>query len=115
MKGEVMPGFDNRVFLTDPEWKTYLKRAPVRYVKHQKASCCVVCGGSSKKLQNAHLIPFLKGVKKYKLTPDFLDRRENIVTACIGSCNKSCEWSDSQIESFLKGLKRKDPSETYFN
>lgn len=98
-----MSGFGDRIFLTKEEQDTYKKRAPVRYVKHKKDVCCVVCGGNDR-LQNAHLIPFKNGVIKYGLTPDYLDRKENIVTACIGSCNKSVEWDHQKITTHVQAL-----------
>lgn len=93
-------GFDGRKFLTDAEHETYLRRMPVRYLKHQKAATCEVCGlpaAPDNPLENSHRIPFGTGVKVYKLTPDYLDRAENIVTAHKRVCNKSVELGEAEI------------------
>lgn len=87
-------GFDNRVFLLESEWKTYLKRAPVRYTNKKKEDLCSVCGKTGTNdnpLQNAHIIPFIFGVTTLALTPEYLDSDENIVTAHKCGCNKSAE------------------------
>lgn len=87
-------GFSNRVFLTDEEHATYLKRMPVRYLRHKKATLCEVCGlpGTvDNPLQLAHVIGFNYGIKLLKLTPDYLDRQENTKTAHRTSCNSSVE------------------------
>ncbi|WP_231637072.1 hypothetical protein [Microbacterium sp. No. 7] len=60
-------GFDGRVFLTDAEHQTYLRRRPVRYVRKVIAASnsCSVCGedGSAENpLQVAHIVPFGLGV-----------------------------------------------------
>lgn len=97
-------GFDGRVFLTDAEHETYMRRMPVRYVKHKKALVCCVCGlpgTATNPLENAHRIPFCLGVRKFKLTPDYLDSTENIVTAHRAVCNKACEMSAHEITAHL--------------
>ena len=97
-------GFDGRVFLTDAEHETYMRRMPVRYVRHKKAAMCCVCGLSgtvANPLENAHRIPFGLGVRKFKLTPDYLDSAENIVTAHRAICNKACEMSAHQVAAYL--------------
>lgn len=97
-------GFDGRVFLTDAEHETYMRRMPVRYVKHRKALVCCVCGlpgTATNPLENAHRIPFSLGVRKFKLTPDYLDSTENIVTAHRAVCNKACEMSAHEIAAHL--------------
>lgn len=100
-------GFDGRVFLHDYEHETYLRRMPVRYIKHKLSDCCAICGKPAETgnpLQASHLIPFGKGIKIFKLTPEFLDRAENIVPAHRTTCNKAAELSDEQIAVYLKGL-----------
>lgn len=54
-------GFDGRVFLTEAEHETYMRRMPVRYVKHKEEAVCCVCGlpgTATNPLENAHRIPF---------------------------------------------------------
>lgn len=97
-------GFDGRKFLFDYEHQTYLRRMPVRYVKHPKTGLCSVCGlpaEVSNPLENSHLIPFGVGIRTYKLTPDYLDSVDNIVTAHKKTCNKSVELDH---ESILKRI-----------
>ena len=65
-------GFDGRVFLTDAEHQTYLRRRPVRYVRKviAPADACSVCGeaGSFENpLQVAHIVPFGLGVVQFNL------------------------------------------------
>ncbi|MBI3923848.1 MAG: hypothetical protein HY318_20670 [Armatimonadetes bacterium] len=87
-------GFGGRMFLDGPEWLTYCKRKPVRYIRTSKAAVCQVCGlpGSSENpLQNAHIIGFDVGVIDLGMTPDFLDSEKNIVTAHRRTCNKQSE------------------------
>lgn len=99
-------GFKGRMFLTKEEHETYLKRYPVRYVSSSlkgEEKVCSVCGSVDKSdIQVCHKIPFIKGVTKYRLTPEYLDRKENLVYACKKTCNKSVEWNNDQIEAFLK-------------
>ena len=74
-------GFDGRVFLLDSEYETYMRRMPVRYIRHKISNVCAICGKEATNdnpLEKAHLIPFNLGIKKYRLTPDFLDRKENM-------------------------------------
>ena len=100
--------FDGRVFLTTAEWETYLRRMPVRYIKRHHSATCHLCGLPSEEgnpLQHSHLIPFNSGVKKYKLTPDFLDSEHNIVSAHRSGCNKGVEMAPDEIEDFVATLK----------
>ena len=93
-------GFDGRVFLLDSEYETYMRRMPVRYIRHKISNVCAICGKEATKdnpLEKAHLIPFNAGIKKYRLTPDFLDRKENIVAAHRKTCNKLAELSHEEI------------------
>ena len=97
-------GFDGRVFLLDSEYETYMRRMPVRYIKHKIPNTCSVCGKEAtadNPLEKAHLIPFNAGIKVYRLTPDFLDRKENIVAAHRKVCNKSAELSHEDILKVL--------------
>lgn len=99
--------FDGRIFLHDYEHETYLRRMPVRYIKHKLSDCCAVCGEPARvgnPLQASHLIPFAKGIRQFKLTPDFLDRIDNVVPAHRLKCNKSAELSDTQITAYLSEL-----------
>jgi hypothetical protein len=100
-------GFEGRIFLLDYEWETYQKRMPVRYIKKRHANLCQICGKpptQDNPLQNAHKIPFIKGVNKYRLTPDFLDRDENIVCAHRKKCNSLAEMTDEEISDYLSKL-----------
>lgn len=102
--------FDDRVWLTVPEWATYLRRLPVRYIKTRQQVIdrdgpnCSICGegeSSGKPLQLAHRIGFQTGVVKWGLTPDWLDRVENIALAHRGRCNNSVELDALQIAHLL--------------
>jgi hypothetical protein len=100
-------GFGGRVFLTDEEHATYMRRMPVRYLKQALSDTCFVCGNPATKqkpFERSHRIPFGKGVKVYRLTPDWLDSDHNIVTAHRGECNRLAEMSDIQIRKILSGL-----------
>lgn len=100
--------FDGRVFLTTAEWETYLRRMPVRYIKRQHSTTCHLCGlppEEGNPLQHSHLIPFNLGVKKYRLTPDFLDSEHNIVSAHRSVCNKGVELAPEAVEALLSALK----------
>ena len=92
--------FDGRVFLLDYEYETYMRRMPVRYLNHRIPNTCKICGKPGtpdNPLQRAHLIPFGVGIKKYRLTPDYLDRPENTVAAHRATCNKKAELSHEEI------------------
>jgi hypothetical protein len=87
-------GFGDRIFLTEQEWNTYIKRAPVRYLKRKKNKVCEVCGEpptEDNPLQMSHKIGFMVGVTKLGLTPDYVDRDENIVAAHRKGCNSHAE------------------------
>ena len=93
-------GFDGRVFLTEDEHKTYLRRMPVRYTSKKKAAVCFICGEAAtvdRPFENAHRVPFGVGVKLFRFTPDYLDSPENLVTAHRGLCNKRSELSLQEI------------------
>lgn len=100
-------GFDGRVFLTEEEWRTYLRRKAVRYIHKAKAARCDVCGegaADANPLQNAHRIPFDLGIVQLALTPDFLDGDANIVTAHRTACNKRAELNLEGSMRFLRSL-----------
>ncbi len=102
-----MPGFDGRVFLEDYEWATYARRMPVRYIKKTHDNCCAVCGKpgtADNPLQHSHRIGFNVGIKKFGLTPDFLDSHNNILSAHRKSCNQAVEMSEQQVLEFIKEL-----------
>jgi len=72
-------GFDSRIFLTDAEHATYLRRMPVRYLHYKRKTLCEVCGlpgTTDNPLQLAHIIGFSYGIRELKLTPDYLDKAE---------------------------------------
>lgn len=99
-------GFDGRVFLTDSEHQTYLRRRPVRYVRKviPASDSCSVCGevGSVENpLQVAHIVPFGLGVVHFKLTPEWLDSAENLRWAHRRACNKEAELSLDEAQALL--------------
>lgn len=99
-------GFDGRVFLTDAEHQTYLRRRPVRYVRKviPASDSCSVCGedGSVENpLQVAHVVPFSLGVVRFKLTPEWLDSPANLRWAHRRVCNKAAELSVEQTRAHL--------------
>ena len=102
--------FDGRKFLTDAEWETYQRRAPVRYAYRTakaKPDTCEICGLAwtpENPPQAAHRIPFGTGVRIYRLTPDWLDSSENLIWAHRKACNKKAEWSSAQIDAALRGV-----------
>ena len=101
-------GFDGRQFLTDEEYSTYLRRPPVRYSARDappKPDCCSVCGkpfSDENPAQVAHRIPFGRGLRRFRLTPEWLDRSDNLVWAHRGKCNKMAELSDDEIFDLLE-------------
>jgi hypothetical protein len=116
-------GFDGRTFLTEQEWRSYLRRPPVRYPRRSnpiaKDSVCGICGPPEGPtfgtLQLAHRIPFTRGLCKLALTPDFLDHPRNLVVAHRHACNKKVElgleeslqqlqiWGVTKLPPFLDG------------
>jgi hypothetical protein len=102
-------GFDGRVFLTPAEQDVYRRRAPVRFHHAEHPALCGVCGtpGSSPR-QWAHKIPFTPGVQTYGFTPDYLDRPDNLVSACRVGCNKAVEWNDAEILAHIAALPTSD-------
>lgn len=99
-------GFDGRVFLTDAEHQTYLRRRPVRYVRKKIAAsdACSVCGegGSVENpLQVAHIVPFGLGVVHFKLTPEWLDSAGNLRWAHRRVCNKAAELTLEEAHALL--------------
>ena len=98
-------GFEDRDFLTKGEWQTYLKRMPVRYIKKKKTEVCEICHKpptQDNPLENSHIIPFIKGIVDFALTPDFLDKDKNIISAHKRECNKSAELNNDKICKKLK-------------
>ena len=99
-------GFDGRVFLTDAEHQTYLRRKPVRFVRKVIAASnsCSVCGEDGSRenpLQVAHIVPFGLGVVHFKLTPEWLDSPANLRWAHRRVCNKAAELSVDQTRAHL--------------
>ena len=98
-------GFDGRRFLTDAEYEAYCRRMPVRYAARNmgpKPEVCRVCGQPETRVnpfQAAHRVPFNAGILQYRLTPDWLDSRENLVWVHRRVCNKRVEMSAAQIEA----------------
>ena len=104
-------GFEGRVFLTDEEHATYLRRPPVRYAAKgmsDKPTECDICGLPERPLntlQASHLIPFTSGWRDFWLTPDYLDQRENLVWAHKKGCNKGAELSFADIAYRVRALR----------
>lgn len=97
-------GFDGRTFLTEAEWRTYLRRKPVRYIRKELSGVCEICGKPPQEdnpFQNAHRIGFDLGIVRLALTPEFLDGDKNIQTAHRSTCNKSAEVDLERAMRFL--------------
>lgn len=104
---EINIGFNDRIFLTKDEWQTYIKRMPVRYIKKKKTDLCEICGKPPNKnnsFESSHIIGFRMGVVYFGLTPDFLDRDENIVSAHKKLCNSQAEITIHDVCKRLKSL-----------
>jgi len=104
-------GFNGKIFLTKEQWDTYRKRMPVRYISKKKKTLCEICGKQSEKnnpIQNAHKIGFRLGILYLGLTPEYVDKDENIVSAHKTKCNKSAELD---LESSCRQLKNAGISE----
>jgi len=91
-------GFEGRVFLTEGEWRTYLRRPPVRFPARDNPistdSLCEICKtprAEANPFQLAHRIPFVRGVCVLALTPEFLDNPRNLAVAHRQQCNKTIE------------------------
>ena len=100
-------GFNERIFLTKEEWQTYIRRMPVRYIKKKKKRLCQICGKPSSKdnsFESSHIIGFRIGIVSFGLTPDFLDRDENIVSAHKRLCNSKAEITTQDVCKRLKSL-----------
>ncbi|WP_433955106.1 hypothetical protein [Janibacter indicus] len=108
-------GYGDRVFLTDSEHETYLRRMPVRYARRGLAGIpevCHVCGEPAvdgNPLQAAHRVPFNAGVRRWRLTPTWLDRPGNLRWAHRQRCNRLVELSEKDIEELVELLRRKSP------
>ena len=96
------PGFGSRTFLTEEEWRTYLRRPPVRrgYIRFRQIHGnyskrnCVVCGrpgSADNPIQAAHRVNALNGVRYLALTPDFLDDPARLAWAHRRVCNLRLE------------------------
>jgi len=113
-------GYDGRIFLTETEWHTYLRRPPVRFPRRDQPvaadAICALCRRAleaSGPLQLAHRIPFIRGVCVLALTPDLLDSDRNLVIAHRRLCNKEVEldlleslrllrqWGVTDLPTFL--------------
>jgi|APSaa5957512535_1039671.scaffolds.fasta_scaffold06002_3 hypothetical protein len=104
---EINIGFNDRIFLTKEEWQTYIRRMPVRYIKKKKEGFCQICGKPSSKdnpFESSHMIGFRMGIVFFGLTPDFVDRDENIVSAHKRLCNSEAEVTIQDVCIRLKSL-----------
>lgn len=110
---KITNSFNGQIWLNDAEWKTYLKRMPVRYLKLKKqlidrdGADCAICGKPEtidQPLQIAHKIGFRIGVIGFGLTPDYLDGIDNVALAHRGKCNNKVELSPLLIGQRLLNL-----------
>ena len=79
----------------------------VRYLRGWRSylgETCYFCGKAAETV--AHKIPYRKGILEYWLRPDFLNGRNYLVPTCR-SHNKTAQWSDRQIETYVKRLRRR--------
>jgi hypothetical protein len=99
--------FADRMFLLEEEWRTYLRRPPVRYTELPATDWCENCGDAGtdqNPLQRSHRIPFVAGVRYLALTPTFLDGSINLVWAHRKRCNKELELGFGASLDRLKTL-----------
>ena len=70
--------------------------------KIEKGGACFVCGKPAPKCEGhvSHRVPYRLGIKKYGLTPAWLNRPENLVWAHI-TCNGHAEIPDAEISDHL--------------
>jgi len=105
-------GFGGRTFLTEDEWRTYLRRPPVRrgYIRFRQihgngaGKRCVVCrktGSAENPIQAAHRINALNGVRYLALTPEFLDEPGRLVWAHRRICNLRVEMNFAETLAYL--------------
>lgn len=108
----IKDGFEGRAWLTEAEWETYRRRVAVRYngskraaVVSRQGDLCFTCGEAAlegSKMQLAHRVPFRVGVVDWGLTPDWLDRADNLCLAHTGACNHAAELTTSEIAKLLR-------------
>lgn len=103
--------YDDSFWLSTSDWMAYRKRVPVRYPQRSRplverlyGSSCFYCGGSGGELQLSHMIPFRIGVIDFGISPEWLDRVDNLRLAHRGSCNNSIELSDDEIVAKIECL-----------
>lgn len=100
-------GFEGRVFLHEFEWRTYLRRMPVRYIRRKHDACCEICGlpgGDGNPLEHSHRIGFRVGIIEFALTPEFLDSPSNIVSAHKRVCNRAAELRKDDVLDHLRSI-----------
>ena len=102
------PDDGSDIFLSNIEHQHALKYTLARWgFKRKHEEVCFVCGLPAlpgNKLTHAHRIPFAKGVYKFRLRPEYLDRPSNIVSAHARKCNDVAELSDIEIFEHVKDL-----------
>jgi len=84
-----------------------MRRMPVRYIKQKHTLTCAVCGGPpslENPLQHSHIIGFNIGVRKFALTPDFLDSSNNIKSAHRKICNRALEKPEALVKAYLEDI-----------
>lgn len=95
-------------FLSPTQVSVFLEfDVPVRYLRGWRSylgDTCHFCGKPAETA--AHKIPYKKGILKYRLRPDFLNHRRNLLPTCK-SHNKSAQWNDKRIEAYIARLRRR--------
>ena len=104
-------GFDGHTFLSRAEWETYLRRGPVRRTRSERARempparNCVYCrrpGTKNNRLQLAHRINALNGVRYLALTPEYLDQTSLLAWAHAKVCNLKVELDYAETLAYLR-------------
>ncbi len=102
-------GFGGRVFLSEEEWKTYLRCPPVRsgvpdvhqlQVRRGSPGRCDFCkdeGREKGPLQVAHRIRFFAAIRDLGLTPEFINREAWLGLAHRKGCNTKFEWEIQRV------------------
>jgi hypothetical protein len=106
-QAHVAPAEEFIPFLTEAEHSLYIKRMPVRKLHYGLDDVCYICGkrGTAENgLERCHKIPFAMGIRFFGLTPQFLDRLDNITTGHRLHCNKACEFTEEEVEKELDRL-----------
>lgn len=114
-----IPAPNESPFLTEDQWRTLSRWHPVRYVSkvlHERepreAATCFVCGDpadEARPLHACHRVPF-RSVWEFGLTPDWVNRYENLVWAHAGTCNRAAEFTTAQVAQIVADLRAEHPA-----